>query len=250
MINKDVRKKLLGNLRITAQALSQRAARIKSKHGPMTTDEAVYLIAHMVGIDLSKYLPLTMLDRIRSLIPKDVSPHETRLSIEKKKESPAVRDNKVIKYPLVDSSVVKEAYNIGKESYPRLFILENSIRKLIEDVLSNIKTDWWNELVPKDVRDSVQRIMNKEKRYAHRSPRGSKPILYSDFSHLSKIISDNMPHFKDIIVNENWFKTSMDEVYMSRNNVAHSILLRPEDISKINTFYSEWERVLKVAGRM
>jgi hypothetical protein len=66
-----VRKLLLDKLGITRQALSQRAQRLKKKYGPMTTEEAVYVIAHTEGIDLSKYLSSEILDKVRSLVPLD-----------------------------------------------------------------------------------------------------------------------------------------------------------------------------------
>lgn len=250
MVNKEIRTKLLSQLAISPQALSQRAARIKSKHGPMTTDEAVYVIAHIEGIDLSRYLVLNVLDRIRSLIPKDVAPQETKLSISGKTLRRAIRrKGDRTSYPLVRETDIEKAYSIGKESYPRLFILENSIRALIAMILSKVKKDWWEELVSKDVQESVQKKIEKEKKYPHRKSRGKAPIDYSDFSDLLKIVNKNMPRFKAIIVNEEWFKTSMNEVYMSRNNVAHSVLLSEEDKAKINTFYTEWERILMVAKK-
>ena len=70
--NQSVKREVLGKLKISPQALSQRAARIKGRYGPMTTEEAVYVIAHMEGIDISKFLPIATLDRVRSLVPRDV----------------------------------------------------------------------------------------------------------------------------------------------------------------------------------
>ena len=76
MVKHEVREKLLTKLRISHQALSKRAKRLKEKHGPMTTDEAVYIVAHLEGIDLSRYLPLQYLDRIRSMIPRETRERE------------------------------------------------------------------------------------------------------------------------------------------------------------------------------
>jgi hypothetical protein len=73
MINRKLRSDLLSSLNISKQALSQRAKRVKNEYGPMTTEEAVYVIAHMTGLDLTKYLPLLSIDRVRSLVPRNAS---------------------------------------------------------------------------------------------------------------------------------------------------------------------------------
>ena len=66
VVNQTIRRLVLNEFRITKQGLSQRAKRLKDTYGPMTTEEAVYVIAHLEGIDLSKHLPLSVLDRIRA----------------------------------------------------------------------------------------------------------------------------------------------------------------------------------------
>ena len=55
-LNRDLRKDLLEKLGVTRQRLSQKAKAIKVAHGPMSTDDAVYVLAHQAGFDLSKYL--------------------------------------------------------------------------------------------------------------------------------------------------------------------------------------------------
>ena len=72
MVNQTIRRLVLNKFRITKQGLSQRAKRLKDTYGPMTTEEAVYVIAHLEGIDLSKHLPLSVLDRICALVPRQM----------------------------------------------------------------------------------------------------------------------------------------------------------------------------------
>ena len=72
MIDRSVKKLVLEKAKITSQALSQRAKKIKSSFGPMSTEEAVYVIAHQEGIDLSRILSIDVIDRVRSLVPKEI----------------------------------------------------------------------------------------------------------------------------------------------------------------------------------
>jgi hypothetical protein len=247
MIDRKVRRELFNKLKFSPQALNQRANRLKEKYGPMTTEEAVYIIAHVEGIDLAKYLPLGTLDRIRSLIPRDIkhqpgmsqgAPQRAKL---KKKQQ---RD---ITYPLVTKSFIEQAAAIGEDTFPQIVILENSIRALIEKMLSETKTDWWTDLAPSSVQRNVQRTMDKENKFPYREKRGNKPLMYCNFADLKEIVVANCTVFRNVIVDLEWFKVKMDEVYMARNNLAHSVLLSKDDISRIALFYRDWARLLEAA---
>lgn len=250
MVKREIRESLLKKLKISKQALSQRANRLKEKHGPMTTDEAVYIIAHIEGIDLSKQLPLAMLDRIRALVPREVSQFTQALRVAKKKETTRKQKSKQGTYPLVTKAFIQKARNMGDDAFPRVFILENSIRSLIKLRLSPVDRDWWPNLIPKPVIDSVDRTIKKEKKFPYRENRGSEPLMYCNFDDLRKIIADNnnWPHFQDVIIKLDWFEVKMEEVYMARNNLAHSVPLSKDDFSSIILFYNQWARLLESAG--
>ncbi len=74
--------------------------------------------------------------------------------------------------------------------------------------------------------------------------------MYCNFDDLRKIIADdnNYPFFQDVVIDIDWFKVKMQEVYMARNNLAHSIPLSKDDFSSIILFYNQWARLLESAG--
>jgi hypothetical protein len=244
MVNKAVREQLLAKLRISKQALSQRAKKLKDAHGPMTTDEAVYVIAHSEGIDLSRYLPLASLDRIRSLVPRPLpmSPAPPAKGVARTRTAPTRT------YPLVTSSLSSAAIALGKGTYPTLFLLENSMRGLVELRLSKTGHDWWDKLAPSGVKANVARTIKKEARFPWREKRGTHPLYYANFADLKEIIVANLSHFSDVVVNVDWFKVQMDDAYMARNNLAHCVPLSKEDIATINILYTRWARLLETAG--
>lgn len=246
MVNPTVRSELLKRLGVSKQALSQRANKIKESYGPMSTEEAVYVIAHLEGIDLSKHLSLAELDRVRALVPRQSTPSLTR--IQRPKGKTTLRKKEIRVYPLVSQSSAKMATQLGSEVFPLVFVLENSIRGLIKKRLSNIGDDWWEQAVPDDVKRNVARTMNKEKRYPYREQRGEDPLYYANFADLRAIIVENKSKFADVIIDVEWFKVKMDEVYMARNNLAHSVPLSSDDISRIVLFNRDWARLLKSAG--
>lgn len=182
MVDPEVRKTLLMVLGISPQALSQRAKTLKKKYGPMSSEDAVYVIAHVEGIDLSRFLPLAIQDRIRTLVPRELQ------ATVKPKKAPRVprgakrRKPKAIPYPLVDPKTIEAANFLGANVFPQVFILENSIRALIEATLSKLDIDWWNKYVPTEVRNNVASTIKKEKRYPYRRSRGVHPLFYSNFA--------------------------------------------------------------------
>ncbi len=249
MVKREVREKLLTKLGITHQALSKRGKLLKEKYGPMTTDEAVYITAHMEGIDLSRYLPLQSLDRIRSMIPRETKDKEFNREVPPKAKSKQKKRNE-ISYPLVTTSFIHKVNAVAEDEFPKVFILENSIRSLIRLKLSSIQDDWWPKLIPTQVLENVQRVLKKELKYPHREKRGKELLIYCNFDDLKKIIIDetNYPYFQDVIIDSGWFRVKMEEVYMARNNLAHSILLSKDDIATINVFFNQWARLLDSAG--
>jgi hypothetical protein len=247
VINPEVRREIFRKLKISQPALSQRAKRIKNKFGPMTTDEAVYVIAHMEGIDLAKYLSLQILDRIRSLVPREIAPSKPT-AIQRGKPEIKKRRERIHPYPLISRHFIQRVITIGEEAFPQIVMIENSMRNLIERTLLKIKTDWWEEFVPPNVKGMVQRTIKKEEKYSYREKRGDKPLLYCNFTDLKEIIIANKNHFAGIIFDFGWFESKMNEIYMARNNLAHSVLLSNDDISRIALFYKDWARLLESAG--
>jgi hypothetical protein len=248
MVDKQVRQKLLERLQISPQRLSQRAAKIKDRYGPMTTEEAVYVIAHIEGIDLSRYLHLATLDRVRALVPRTLPDLRATPKGRPTSKSPPKSRRAADSYPLVSSSLLAESVRLGSQAFPEIFVLENSIRALIQKHLSSFGPNWWEELIPKDVQTNIQRTMNKEKRFTYREARGDHELLYSNFADLKKIILANQPTFKDIIIDFDWFKVKMDETYMARNNLAHCVPLSQDDAARISLFNRDWARILEAAG--
>lgn len=88
--------------------------------------------------------------------------------------------------------------------------------------------------------------MKKETQFPYRMARGDHPLWYSNFNDLKLIISAN-PNglFSDILIKPDWFTAGMDDVYMARNNLAHSIPLVDTDVEHIHVFVREWAILLE-----
>ena len=67
-ISSDLNKAILEALNVSPMTLSRRAKRLAQEHGPMSGDEARWVIAHDSGLDLRRYgLGQVQLDRVRQL---------------------------------------------------------------------------------------------------------------------------------------------------------------------------------------
>ncbi len=65
-----IRRELFRRRPVSRQAMNQRAKRLKDDYGPMTTDEAMYVIAHQEHVDLAKHLNAEMVAHIRDLVDR------------------------------------------------------------------------------------------------------------------------------------------------------------------------------------
>lgn len=191
---------------------------------------------------------MEVLDRIRSLVPRQISYKNTIVPDGKKVSRREISAKARITYPLVTDKFISDVVSMAEESFPQLFVLENSIRTLIERALRPVDLNWWDNLVPQRVQANVKRTIEKEKKYPYREKRGNKKTMYCNFADLKEIILTNQSHFQSIIVDLDWFKTKMDETYMARNNVAHSVLLSKDDKTRIALFYRDWARLLEAAN--
>ena len=244
MVNRAIREQLLKKLGVTRQALSKRSGKIKDRYGPMTTEEAVYVVAHIEGIDLSKHLPLATLDRIRALVPRDQIATSQGGSVrksltEKAKTAPIART-----YPMLSASQIGKSLALGADVFPLIYQIENSIREFISKRLSKTDQNWWSTRVPNDVQKAIAHTITREKRYPYRDLRGNHPLFYANFTDLKKIIAANHIDFIDAIPDIDWFKVKMDEVYMARNNLAHCVPLAKDDVSRIALFHRDWARLM------
>src|SRR5690348_15222842 len=100
-------------------------------------------------------------------------------------------------FPQFDLKVRAEAEAMSAH-YRVFYCLENTIRSLVIDILSEAYgDDWWETKVPEQVRTHVQGTRKKELE-AGVSQRSEEPIDYTTFGELGEIIKSNWDDFSDI----------------------------------------------------
>ena len=138
--NRELRTALLKHLGVSPQRLYQRGKNTKQKHGPMSTEEATYVIAHQEGLDLTKYLDPSTVDRVRNLIPNTDHQRIIARNTEKGKQSRRAQIRIKIEGALPDvdvflsSTIARDAQRMAK-LYPAYYVLENSLRIVIKRIM-------------------------------------------------------------------------------------------------------------------
>lgn len=243
-----LRAALLAKLEVTPQRLSQRVAQIKRLYGPMSTEDATYVLAHQEGLDLTKYLSQQIVDRVRGLLPAASSP---AVPIQKKAARSASQPRPVRIAPNLElvnaglpSSIADDASRMASV-YPKLYVLENSIRNVVTRVLqSKYGKDWWDTCASAKVKLKVAGRLAKEVDAPWHGKRGVHPIFYSDFTDLSGIITRNWSEFEPILLRQSHITHLLEELEPIRNVIAHNNPLSTSEQNRLNLYFDDWIALL------
>jgi hypothetical protein len=250
---RQLRKDLLAQLGVTPQRLSQLTKQLKQTYGPMSTQEAVCLLAHQRGLDLDRYLDEGKLASIRQLatVAPSPGPAPPRKRPRERAAKPVhVTIAREIKLsdPVLPQRIIKEAKLMAEAVYPIMYIFENSVREVIQRVMTKAYGgDWWTTNAPKDVRSKVQSRIQKEEKTPWHGRRGAHPIYYTDIDDLTHIVRarQNWPHFAPVFPTQTWFTQRVEELAPSRNVVAHNNPLGQDDIKRLEVYLNDWQKQIK-----
>jgi hypothetical protein len=255
--NKALREALLKKMSWTKQALSARVQK-KKKAVPMSTEDAVYLIAHECGLKVDKYLGKEEVARVRGLhsqsapvvvhthrpTRKVITHREIRLSSDFKEEA-----------PLLSASKIQEAKEMAAV-FPFLHVLENSMRELIKRVMhKKYGEKWWdNELTSGKLKGvhqtAASRTATQDKKHFWHQRRGSHPIDYVDLGHLGDIISGKADDFfPSIIPQREFLESMMRELEPSRNVVCHMNPLEKGNVHDVKSWLRKWSNTIDAAEK-
>jgi hypothetical protein len=245
--------KKLGN--ISPQALSQRVKRVKGRI-PISTEDAVYVLAHENGIDISRSLDRETVSRVAGYVsqlktPVAGSPREAKRTPKPPQAREVViRGIRIEGLPALSAKHAAEAKRMAEKAYPMLYVFENSARDVITRVLeAAFGSDWWNQVVPKKVRDKAEGRIGQEGDDAWHSVRGAHPINYVDLRDLATIVNSSKPwpKFGGTVFppRQNWFEGIIDDMNVSRRVIAHMNPLSADDIKQIEAGFAKWSRQIK-----
>jgi len=135
--------------------------------------------------------------------------------------------------------------------YLYLYCVENSLRKLIEDV-GNKKygLNYFNNFkLNSDVRAKIESRKREEMTSKWIRLRGDSDVFYMDFSELGLVIANNWDMFKDHFDDLQWILTRINELADLRNLVAHNSYLGEDEQEMIRSHYKSILKQLGVQQR-
>jgi len=252
--NATIKKALLGKLGVTPQRLSQLVS-VRKKQLPMTTEQAVYTIAHENGIDIARSITSEEL-AVTQQILRDLANLTSGMASrgapckeDAKRTSPrratiSVKGDALATMLGVASVRVDEAKSMAERVYPRLYLFENSLRDVIERVLKfSYGDDWWSKRVPKRVRDVAEKHRADEASDPWHGKRGAREIDYTLLTHLWKIIEHNWKDFANLFPNQAWIEGLVtNDMNVSRRVIAHMNPIENDDIKNIEAAYRKWAK--------
>jgi Swt1-like HEPN len=146
--------------------------------------------------------------------------------------------------PLEDfSAPIRRSAMQAMPAYLGFFCLENSVRELIGDRLSErLGSDWWETASPRALKERVQQRKTKEGKDRWHVRRGEHEIYYTDFGDLKSLVQSQWEAFEDLFPDQNWLSSRLDELEASRNVIAHSNVLDDREIVRIRLYLQDWIR--------
>ena len=145
---------------------------------------------------------------------------------------------------LIPSNFIANAQN-NAEVYPILYLFENSVRLFVQKVLEKKHgNNWWKTKIKKEIKDKVAQRKQSEKMNRWHGARGKHEIHYTDFSELSKIVKNHAGdfnyYFRGIKGKTHWLTQKLDELALSRHNIAHVCPLGRRDQERFLLYFTDW----------
>lgn len=155
------------------------------------------------------------------------------------------KGRKVAEYEQFESELRKEAA-LMSEFYEVFYCLENSIRKLVADVMIEAEgADWWdgNRVDEKRIR---QPAIGRQKREVDSgiTPRSDKLIDYTTFGELSQIITDNWDLFDPIFKSKTAVSNVSNQLNLLRGPIAHCNPTDGLEQERLNLAVRTWFQIM------
>jgi hypothetical protein len=248
--NAKLRKALFDKLGLSQSGFSRRVKRFK-KQLPMNYEDAIYVLAHQNGIDISRELDSKTLARVAGYVaqlsgPTSATRKSSQSPQQPAKQTFAIAGIDVGKIPGMTEAHAKDARIMAKKVFPVLYAFENSARDVITHVLKGaLGNDWW-DYVPLEVRNQADFNKKKESEEPWHSKRAA-PIQFVDLPQLKNIINDPAlwPYFKSLFTRQTWFDSVVDDMNVSRRVAAHMNPLSDDDIKSMETGFRKWVKQLQ-----
>lgn len=144
------------------------------------------------------------------------------------------------------SAEVRDNAVMMAEHYKLFYMLENDIRRLIDDTISedHKSRDWWELYAPNTAKEEFRNGLQREQE-AGFTPRSDNPLDYVTFGQLGEIVRSNWPLFGGILSNQKAMGRVMYSLNNLRGPIAHCGILAEDEIDRLKLAVKDWFRLLE-----
>lgn len=153
-----------------------------------------------------------------------------------------IEKDELVDTDLFEHEILRKAKKMA-DFYILYFSLENSVRKLITDVLTEKHgVEWWEKKVPSGIKENVKKLQKEEKDTAM-SIRSEDKMAYTSFGELIDIFNANWNDFTEILRSRKSVQDTLSQFKNIRNVIAHSCELNDDEILRFKLLIKDWLRI-------
>lgn len=155
------------------------------------------------------------------------------------------KNRKATEYKQFEVNLRNEAARMS-EFYEVFYCLENSIRKLVADMLIEAEgADWWNSKRVDEKRIKEPSEARKKKEVdSGITPRSDQLIDYTTFGELSQIITDNWDLFEPIFQSKTAVSNVSNQLNLLRGPIAHCNPTDELEQERLNLAVRTWFKIM------
>jgi len=246
----DLKDLLASRWGVTERQVYNRAQELANR-ASIKTSEAIWILAAQNQINLTKYLPPEVVDRVRNLLLQIPAPARIAPALPGKvRQAPKTPPKEFVvakefkgSDPILPAKIFAEVREMAA-IYPLLYVLENSVREFLRRIVdARLGAPWWTTTAQSKIKDKILDRMSDDKKHAWHQRRGSHPIDYLDFSELALVVKNNEALFvPDFLPSVQWFEQFVLEAYKSRCVVCHMNPLEEDNIADVKLKIRKWQK--------
>jgi hypothetical protein len=143
------------------------------------------------------------------------------------------------------SAEVRENAERMAEYYKLFYMLENDIRKFIDETIADAYgVGWWDDHSANSAKDECKANQKREAE-AGVTSRSDSELDYVTFGHLGDIIRENWVLFGGVLSNEKALGRVMFSLNTLRGPIAHCGLLAEDEVDRLKLAVKDWFRLLE-----
>jgi hypothetical protein len=155
------------------------------------------------------------------------------------------KDRKSSQYQQFEADLRKDASRMS-EFYEVFYCLENSIRKLVGNVMIEAEgADWWDsDRVDEDRIRKKANAARKKEIDSGITPRSDNLIDYTTFGELSQLITDNWDLFDPIFQSKTAVSNVTNQLNLLRGPIAHCTSTDELEQERLNLAVKTWFKIM------